>query len=372
MQTVKTIPGKTYAVESAGEVTITNTETGAIAAQGDGSGQVLFTACSNSYTVSDDAAKVAALFKLAPRLKLALLQGGAGGWLPKGFTELEYLEHPSTTEQFVLAYIQLPLPDVTSPQDSLAYETEHFFEQPTTTKESEGVPINYGSFGCGYVKERGTYMWIDGTLNTTSGNPLHDWVEPYTTSLHIWEKIHYYVGNSLNPYWQITVNDVVQLNKNISWGAVNRPRKVFYIFGYPSQSGDNADYTQRVLRGKKRSAKIWVNGQLLYDLRPVLRNSDGTAGFWDKVSKQFFENAGEGSFGYRIKTSGGSAGYSLRDPYYTAPQRPEPTVKARRTDVGVEIVPAEQPVEGEEWVYFSSTQDAELYFREETEELLTE
>jgi len=28
-------------------------------------------------------------------------------------------------------------------------------------------------------------------------------------------------------------------------------------------------------------------------------------------------------------------------------------------------------VEGEEWVYFSSTQDAELYFREETEELLT-
>lgn len=96
--------------------------------------------------------------------------------------ELDYLEHPSSAAQFVLAYFALPLPNVTSPHDSLAYETEHYFEQPTTTKESEGVPLNYGSFGCGSVKERGTYMWIDGALNVASGNPLHDWVEKYTTS----------------------------------------------------------------------------------------------------------------------------------------------------------------------------------------------
>ena len=101
MQEVTTIPGKTYAVECAGEVVITNNETGAIAAQGDGSGQVLFTACSNSYSVSDDTAKVVALFKLAPRLKLTLLQGVAGGLLPRGFTELEYLESSGTQWIFI-------------------------------------------------------------------------------------------------------------------------------------------------------------------------------------------------------------------------------------------------------------------------------
>ena len=34
---------------------------------------------------------------MTPRLKkLLLLQGGAGGWLPKGFTELDYLESSGT------------------------------------------------------------------------------------------------------------------------------------------------------------------------------------------------------------------------------------------------------------------------------------
>lgn len=265
--------------------------------------------------------------------------------------ELEYLEHPSTTDRFVLAYIQLPLPDVTSPQDSLAYETEHFFEQPTTTKESEGVPINYGSFGCGYVKERGTYMWIDGTLNTASGNPLHDWVEPYTTSPHIWEKIHYYVGNSLNPYWQITVNDVVQLNKNISWGAANKPRKVFYIFGYPSQSGENADYTQRVLRGKKRFAKIWVNGQLLYDLIPVL-DETGEACLFDKVSQQYFYNAGEGKFGWMRK----SAVMRLRSTVSTELVLPRSPIWARVREKQMEWCHYTSKTDG--WQQFASIAEA--------------
>jgi len=300
---------------------------------------------------------------MTPRLKKLLLLQPSGGWLPTGFTELEYLEHPSTTEQFVLAYFALPLPDVTSPQDSLAYETEHMFEPPTSTKESEGVIGDFYSMAIAQNLERGFYFWLDGVTNFGT-NANIDQIFLFGGNPLVWNHVRFSVdSNSL----VLSLNEVKEIEKALVWGA-SVPRKVFHLFGYPDLSDV---YTRRALRGKKRSAKIWVNGQLLYDLRPVLRNSDGTAGFWDAVSKQFFENAGEGSFGYRIKTSGGSAGYSLRDPYYTAPQRPEPTVKARRTEDGVEIVPAEQPVEGEEWVYFSSTQDAELYFREETEELLT-
>lgn len=58
MKQVNTTPGKTYVVEAAGEVTVTNAETGAPAVQGDGSGQVHFTACGSRYDVSDDAAVV--------------------------------------------------------------------------------------------------------------------------------------------------------------------------------------------------------------------------------------------------------------------------------------------------------------------------
>lgn len=55
---VNTVPGKTYAVEAVGEVTVTNADTGAVVAQGDGSGQVYFTACGSRYNVSDDTAAV--------------------------------------------------------------------------------------------------------------------------------------------------------------------------------------------------------------------------------------------------------------------------------------------------------------------------
>lgn len=58
MKQVKTTPGKTYVVEAAGEVTVTNAETGAPAVQGDGTGQVYFTASGTRYNVSDDMAGV--------------------------------------------------------------------------------------------------------------------------------------------------------------------------------------------------------------------------------------------------------------------------------------------------------------------------
>ncbi len=265
--------------------------------------------------------------------------------------ELDYLEHPSTTAQVVLAYIQLPLPDVTSPQDSLAYETEHFFEQPTYTKEGEGVPINYGSFGCGFSKDRGTYMWIDGVLNDTVTGANQDWVETFSTTPQTWEKVHYSVGNSASPYWKITVNDVVQLNKELIWYSGSRPRKSFYLFGYPTQEGSNSIYTQRVLRGKKRSAKIWVNGQLLYDLIPVL-DETGEACMFDRESQQYFYNEGEGKFGWALKPSV----MRLRETVSPPLELPRSPIWARVSDNQLEWCHYTTKTDG--WQQFASISEA--------------
>lgn len=160
------------------------------------------------------------------------------------------------------------------------------------------------------------------------------------------------MGNTIDPYWRITVNGVVQLNKNISWCAVHRPRKVFYIFGYPNQSGENADYTQRVLRGKKRSAKIRVNEQLLYDLIPVL-DETGEACLFDKVSQQYFYNEGEGKFGWALKP----AVMRLRSTVPSSLVLPRSPIWARVSDNQLEWCHYVSHTDG--WQQFASIEEAQ-------------
>lgn len=283
MQEVTTIPGKTYAVECAGEVVITNNETGAIAAQGDGSGQVLFTACSNSYSVSDDTAKVVALFKLAPRLKLTLLQGVAGGVLPEGFTELEYLESSGTQ------YLRLPALNITS-DDSVNLD---FSVSAYSGAAADGVFSAY-KFGSGeYLRAFLTnptsgltlaFAWGGGTIGGTK--------------ISLNEKLAVLFSGSK-----------IELNGT----QVATPQVVTFSYS------DFVLCTQRALNQYWHSLiKLFsfaVPGKCR--LIPALRNADGVAGMWDAVSKQFFTNAGTGVFGYRVK--GAPAAFSLRDPHRVAP-----------------------------------------------------
>ena len=44
--------------------------------------------------------------------------------------------------------------------------------------------------------------------------------------------------------------------------------------------------------------KIWDNNILVRNFVPVIRKSDNVAGMYDIVTKQFFENAGTGTFNY--------------------------------------------------------------------------
>jgi hypothetical protein len=96
-----------------------------------------------------------------------------------------------------------------------------------------------------------------------------------------------------------------------------------------------------------------IAGQDNMKLIPALRNADGVPGMFDTVSKQFFENAGTGVFGYRVK--GAPAAFSLRDPHRVAPSG----VYARKAGENeLEIVADTDDVTGDGWEWFANTGEA--------------
>lgn len=120
--------------------------------------------------------------------------------------------------------------------------------------------------------------------------------------------------------------------------------------------------------GRHKHFTIKQEEQTILDLAPVL-DADGTPCMFDKISRTCFYNAGSGSFGYRVKTTGAtSAPMSLRDPYYTAPSG----IYARPSGENqLEILADTEapPVDGWEW--FANTGEAYEHFGIKQEELLT-
>ena len=213
--------------------------------------------------------------------------------LPTGYTELEYLESPSTPDNLVVAYFVLPLPAVTSPNDTIMYETEHMFLPKGTIVQGEGCENNTSIFGIGNHGDWGKFVTIDGILNNPSalGNAYADWNISFSCTNYEFHTLRHYLGNE----WQLTIDGSLVVNEILEWHLPSTPKRTFYLFGAPQTS-----QVPRSLCGKKRTAKIWVNGELLYDLIPVL-DETGTSGFFDKISRKFFHNQGAGQFLYKIK-----------------------------------------------------------------------
>lgn len=96
-----TTPGKTYAVTSPNGCTVT-TEDGLTLAEIEAGKQGYFVAVSGKVLLSDEAAVLTQLFKLAPQQRLTLLGVlGGGNGLPAGYTRVEYLESTGTQGTFV-------------------------------------------------------------------------------------------------------------------------------------------------------------------------------------------------------------------------------------------------------------------------------
>lgn len=343
MQTVKTIPGRTYAVECAGEVIVTNTETGAIATQGDGTGQVWFTACANSYDVSDDTAKVFALFKLAPRLKLTLLQGVAGGWLPKGFTELEYLESSGTQ------YIELPdvfrISQEYNPKSGIKIRSKDYKLVNNNYIFNIDVEV-YGS------NRQFFYMGMRNTTYEALGMGINGYNHfPSGT---------YRAGEIFTG----TVN-FLGSNKS-SWNTDERGN----LWSGITRVISNSTTLMKNATCKLIDCVLSYGTEVTRELIPVL-DENGTPCMFDKISSTCFRNQGTGTFGYRIKRTGETtAPMSLRDPYYTAPSG----VYARHSGENeLEVLADTEEVSGDGWVWFANTGEAYEHFGiVQEDELLTE
>jgi hypothetical protein len=325
MQEVTTIPGKTYAVECAGEVVITNNETGAIAAQGDGSGQVLFTACGNSYSVSDDTAKVVALFKVAPRLRLTLLQGVAGGLLPAGYMELEYLESSGTqyidTGIIPTANTGLLLDNQLTTQD----DTIPFGCRNTSSSETRFYAVRAPrNFGQGWFLGYGWGEWV--------GFPAAGGDMRISARLN-------WLGSA-----KVEGSGFVRSLSTLPF----EPQYSLFLFSANIGGAPGLSFKGRIWH-----AAISEGSRVVFSAVPALRKSDGVPGMFDTVSKQFFTNAGTGVFGYRVK--GAPAAFSLRDPHRVAPSG----VYARKAGENeLEIVADTDDVTGDGWEWFANTGEA--------------
>lgn len=333
MKVVETRPGKTYAVECVGEVTVTNTRTGAVVATGDGSGQVYFVAADLQYTFSDATAIVTELFKLAPRLRLTLLQGVAGGWLPTGFTELEYLESSGTQ------YIDL---DWFNPA---TYKGRILFVLPTNNDSLSGV------------------MGVCGGQYSPPVIVAYNWGQSVMQRRGNGEPTIMYNQSGWSPDVVFgELNDVVIDVKNYSWNGQKFlvPEDFVYdkikmmLFAVGERS---------IARFFSVAVKVlrfaWADESHNYDLFPVL-DTNGTPCMFDKISRACFYNAGSGTFGYRIKRTGETtAPMSLRDPYYVAPSGVYARVNGENA---LEIVADTEEITGEGWEWFANTAEAYAHF----------
>lgn len=323
-----TTPGVTYAVECAAEVFVTNPQTGAVAVSGDGSATVYFTATDTLYDISDDSAKVQPLFKLAPRLKLTLLQGVAGGLLPKGYTELEYLEASGTQWIFI----------------------PHAFDKNTGIEVMGRFTKANGAGIAALVDLPGDLRVSVLYYNASTNKLLVDeygtdyggtgvsvpFSEALSTARYNWKNSHIlYVNNGTES--NETTND--RYIKNYTASGINLFKGVTYLYSLFINS-----------------ASVTQNENVACRLIPALRNADGVPGMWDTVSKQFFINSGSGTFGYRIKRTGEtSAPMSLRDPHRVAPSG----VYARKAGENkLDVVADTDDVTGDGWEWFANTGEA--------------
>ena len=348
MKEETTKAGRLYGVCSAGECIVTDAETGLVLANLDGSKQEAFFAIGSKVYVSDDAAVVTEAFNLAPCRGVAamMLLRKAGGWLPRGFTELEYLESSGTQ------YIDT---GIVKSGEYLAR-----FEYAAPPKLINGI-----MFGWKYKYQSTDYEKTFSFFGTTY----------YGRFVH-WTSLSYILPMNFSATgYDGTARNVLETTSEANVVILNGETVYLSNLGNNRNAENPLNAPIVVLRdtsGVKLFAFTIFNESGLADieLTPVLRNSDGVAGMWDKVSKQFFENAGTGSFGYRIKRTGETvAPMSLRDPYYVPPSG----VYARKVGENeLEVIADTEETTGDGWEWFASTAEAYEYFGIVQEELLTE
>lgn len=283
---------------------------------------------------------------MTPRLKKLLLLQPSGGWLPKGYTELEYLWSSGT--QYIDTGIYL---DTSSRLDITGANTATNNNNINVCGSSSPDEENnhfYFTIYCQPTNHRNVAWYCVGEV---SGMYLLDKPGLFDTSV-----LHTYSLD--NKRFAVDGETIVEINAT---PFVNTTTSS-YLFARNGKSFGS-------FVGRVASAVFYKNGEIIGDLIPALRKADGVAGMWDKVNKQFLENSGTGSFGYRIK--GAPATFALRDPHRVAPSG----VYARKVGENeLEVLADTEAFSGVGWEWFANTAEAYEHFGivPQEEELLTE
>lgn len=271
-----TTPGRTYAVTSPNGCTVT-TEDGLTLAEVEAGSQGYFVAVGSKVLLSDEAAVLTQVFKLAPYQKLRLLGvvGGNGG-LPAGYKRVEYIQ----TQKFTgLATDFLP-----------SNETEVYVDV---------IRVNDTYYGrlCGNLGGGGSYRMfaihhMNGTVSFDFGN--------YRTDVKTSSE-----SDSGKRYTAKYGQSGVFINGELVGDVPVRPQfkaiTPMYIFTVPqSEAAASGEY--RCFRFIVRDA-----GEIVFDFIPAL-DEVGAPCFWESKSKVPYYNIGTLDFLYPTE----STTYSLR------------------------------------------------------------
>ena len=180
----------------------------------------------------------------------------AGGTYVGGYTELEYIEGDVTR------YISTGYTPVTNNISGEIRIT------PTEILSHSDI-VYFGSTSIGYYQSHKFFIWNSGSTSYT------DVVANANTD--------YDISFTLAPgQRELTINGTTLSGTNGTFVAT----ELFLIRPHPG-----ATFT-----GKIYSFKLWDGGDLVFDMVPVRRNSDGAVGMYNRVTGAFFASSGENAF----------------------------------------------------------------------------
>ena len=279
---------------------------------------------------------------MTPRLKKLLLLQPSGGWLPKGFTELEYLETSGTQ------YIKVS--DIFGTNNDLVMGLFLIPEESLT-----GTQVLFGSRNAW----RNSAICVTVSAITPGYAQFANQTPPFDCTPFLDKELQLIISRAGCELNGTLVAEFAQATFTAS--------SPYYLF----TTTETGVIDTRMFIGRCYSFSIIRNGVIILDFVPVL-NKDGEPGMWDKVNKRFFGNDGTGTFGYALKGQGESSTYSLRNPGVVPPSG----VYARKSgENALDIIADTEELSGEDWEWFANVAEAYEHFGivpEEIEELLTE
>lgn len=279
MKTLDTIAGHTYVVSSPNGGTVTSAD-GLVKETVDAGKQKVVFGTGAPLQLDDDAGKIMSTTFKRAALALGLLGGGVKSELPAGYLRAEWLESPSAYNAQTLALFDLATEDIT-PEDSVRYETEHYFTQLPIITSVEGWGENKCNLFWGYYpSDVGWCVAIDGIANhsTQPGNAYAN--ENIMYSVPPPEKKWFrHTIHLTSDRLKVYLDGEAVVDFDIEWHKDAIPRKGIGVFGY-EKGATNYSYT-----GRKRSYAVIKNSNLVNKLVPCVA-VDGEVTFFDTVTKK--------------------------------------------------------------------------------------